>query len=232
MIAALSDAEILGLVDENLAAFKRSLGGPPEERSAGLGIERGAGRRTWTRSHVDGELERVLELAGFAPTMDVPVMILDGPPPAAGGPVQTTVRRVTAADDRAALRSVVALADPPAGRGRMAIDAALSADAWYESSGNAGFVALDAADTLEAGDTVVAAAMSFSHGPMARIVWAGTIPTMRRRGFGSSVVRAAIAEGARAGARLTVLESSPSGEPFYRALGFRTITRYRVWTVA
>ena len=127
---------------------------------------------------------------------------------------------------RAALRSIVARADPPAGRERVAIDEALGGDAWYESSGNAGFVALDA------GDTVVAAAMSFSHGPMARIVWAGTIPTMRRRGFGSSVVRAAIAEGARAGARLTVLESSPSGEPFYRALGFRTITRYRVWTVA
>jgi len=226
MIAALSDAEILGLVDENLAAFKRSLGGPPEERSAGLGIEGGAGRRTWTRSHVDGELERALELAGFTPTMDVPVMILDGPPPGAGGPIAARVRRVTGADDRAALRSIVARADPPAGRERVAIDDALGGDAWYESSGNAGFVALDA------GDTVVAAAMSFSHGPMARIVWAGTIPTMRRRGFGSSVVRAAIAEGARAGARLTVLESSPSGEPFYRALGFRTITRYRVWTVA
>ena len=226
MIAALSDAQILGLVDENLAAFKRSLGGPPEERSAGLGVGRIDGHRTWTRGHLDGELERALELAGFTPTLDVPVMVLEGPPPAADKPVQTRVRRVTGADDRAALRSIVALADPPRGRGRVAIDEALGEDAWYESSGNAGFVALDAAD---ADGSVVAAAMSFSHGPMARIVWAGTIPTMRRRGFGGAVVRVAIAEGARAGARLTVLESSPSGEPFYRALGFRTITRYRVW---
>ena len=225
MIAALSDAEILGLVDENLAAFRRSLGGPPEERSAGLGSERSGGHRTWTRRHVDGELERALELAGFTPTMDVPVMVLEGPPPASDGPVQTTVRRVTGADDRAALRFVVARADPPQGRGRMAIDAALGEDAWYQSPGNAGFVAIDAAGT------VVAAAMSFNYGPMARIVWAGTVPTARRRGFGTAVVAAAIAEGARAGARLTVLESSPSGEPFYRGLGFRTITSYRVWTV-
>jgi len=225
MIAALSDAQILGLVDENLAAFKRSLGGPPEERSAGLGVGRIDGHRTWTRGHLDGELERALELAGFTPTMDVPVMVLAGPPSGASGPSEVTVRRVTGATDRAKLRSVVARADPPAGRGRVAIDEALGEGAWYESSGNAGFVALDAAGT------VVAAAMSFSHDPMARIVWAGTIPTMRRRGFGSAVVSAAIAEGARAGARLTVLESSPSGEPFYRALGFRTITRYRVWTV-
>jgi hypothetical protein len=31
------------------------------------------------------------------------------------------------------------------------------------------------------------------------------------------------------GARIAVLESSPMGSSMYRAMGFREITRYRVW---
>ncbi|MBF6604503.1 MAG: GNAT family N-acetyltransferase [Chloroflexi bacterium] len=223
MIAVLTDAEILDLVDENLAAFRRSLVGGRMDRSARGTTGHEDGYRTWTRGHVDGALERALPLAGFRPSVDLPVMILEGPPTPASGTSGTTVRRVADAIDRAALRSVVELADPGGAIDRAGIDMALDDDRWFDGAGNAAFMGFD-----ERG-VAAAAAMSFTHGPMTRIVWVGTAPAMRRLGHGAAVLGAAVQSGLAGGARLTVLESSPSGEPFYRALGFRTITRYRVW---
>jgi len=225
MIAVLTDAEILDLVDENLAGFQRSLGGRARDRSARRSTGREAGYRTWTRGHVDGVLEHVLPLAGFRPSVDLPVMVLEGLPTPASRTSAATVRRVGDAVDRAALRSVVELADPGGGIDRAGIDTALDDDGWFEGAENAAFMGFD-----ERG-VAAAAAMSFTHGPMSRIVWVGTVPAMRRLGHGAAVLGAAVESGLAGGARLTVLESSPSAEPFYRALGFRTITRYRVWTV-
>jgi GNAT superfamily N-acetyltransferase len=69
-----------------------------------------------------------------------------------------------------------------------------------------------------------------SHG-IAGIYWVGTVPAARGQGLGGAVTaevaRWAFAQGARA----VVLQASAQGEPVYRRLGFREISRY-VWFVA
>jgi len=48
----------------------------------------------------------------------------------------------------------------------------------------------------------------------------GTLPDARRTGLGRLVSLAALAAGRDAGYRVAVLQSSPMGEPIYRAIGF------------
>jgi len=54
----------------------------------------------------------------------------------------------------------------------------------------------------------------------------GTLADARRRGVGSAVTWAAVEAGRAWGCDTIVLQSSEMGLPMYRAMGFRTITRY------
>jgi ribosomal protein S18 acetylase RimI-like enzyme len=64
-----------------------------------------------------------------------------------------------------------------------------------------------------------------SHG-VAGIYWVGTVPEARRRGIGEACTRAATNAGFDAGARFAALQASAMGEPIYRRMGFREVTRY------
>lgn len=55
-----------------------------------------------------------------------------------------------------------------------------------------------------------------------------TAPEDRRRGYAEAVMRECI-ERERAGALPIVLQSTAAGLGLYRGLGFRTVTRFRVW---
>ena len=65
----------------------------------------------------------------------------------------------------------------------------------------------------------------FSHG-IAGLYWVGTVPESRGRGLGAAVTRTLANHAFERGARAVVLQASPAGEPVYRTLGFREITRY------
>src|SRR5262245_27137897 len=54
----------------------------------------------------------------------------------------------------------------------------------------------------------------------------GTLPDARRTGLGRLVSIAAMAAGREAGYRVGVLQSSPLGEPVYRAIGFEERARF------
>jgi GNAT superfamily N-acetyltransferase len=61
----------------------------------------------------------------------------------------------------------------------------------------------------------------------------GTLPGRRGRGYGEAIVRHAVAAAQAMGARgPLVLQSSPSGERLYRAMGFRQTTRFYVFATA
>lgn len=62
-------------------------------------------------------------------------------------------------------------------------------------------------------------------------VWSmATAPCARRRGYGDALLRVALADAARQGCRASLLYASPEGEPFYRALGYRVLERWQLWS--
>jgi ribosomal protein S18 acetylase RimI-like enzyme len=70
-----------------------------------------------------------------------------------------------------------------------------------------------------------AAMVILSHG-VGGIYWVGTTPAARGRGLGELVTRIVGNVAFDSGARVVVLQASPMGEPIYRRMGYREVTRY------
>lgn len=79
------------------------------------------------------------------------------------------------------------------------------------------------------GEPVATATLVASHG-IAGIVYVGTVPEARGRGFGRAVVWAAIAAGRALGLRSSALWATPMGRSMYEQMGFRPATEYRIWS--
>jgi GNAT superfamily N-acetyltransferase len=71
-----------------------------------------------------------------------------------------------------------------------------------------------------------AASVFFRTGSVAGLYNVGTLPEFRRRGLGRLVSLAALHAARDEGCEHGVLQSSPEGEPVYRALGFREHCRF------
>jgi hypothetical protein len=75
-------------------------------------------------------------------------------------------------------------------------------------------------------ETAAAGAMVIlSHG-VGGVYWVGTTPAARGRGLGELVTRIVGNVAFDLGARAVVLQASPMGEPIYRKMGYREVTRY------
>ncbi len=57
----------------------------------------------------------------------------------------------------------------------------------------------------------------------------GTVPGARRRGFGAEMTARVAADGRSAGCDVAILQPSDMGRSLYERLGYRVVTRYRVW---
>lgn len=75
------------------------------------------------------------------------------------------------------------------------------------------------------GTPATSAMVLFSHS-IAGVYWVSTVRALRRRGLGEACTRAATNAAFARGARAVVLQATRMGEPMYRELGFREITRY------
>ena len=73
----------------------------------------------------------------------------------------------------------------------------------------------------------IGAAMSYRTDDAVGIFGVTTIPSMRRRGYGTALTRAAML--AHSGLP-SILAPSPEGEQVYRRLGFEHIGGLRIWT--
>jgi ribosomal protein S18 acetylase RimI-like enzyme len=183
---------------------------------------RGHGFGIWTRGHADAALDAVLPAAGFEMAIEMPVMILDGRPQERPAPPGVTVDPVVDDASAADYRAVAIDGFAEDEDERAAVESKFGDPAGIREPEISAFVArLDGRP--------VAAAMTFTARGIARVGWVGTLPGYRRRGLGAAVTRAAVLGGFARGARWSALESSAMGAPVYRALGFREITRYRVW---
>jgi ribosomal protein S18 acetylase RimI-like enzyme len=59
-----------------------------------------------------------------------------------------------------------------------------------------------------------------------------TDPDHRRRGIATALTREALRIARTSGRRIVTLQASREGEPVYRAIGFETVTRYRLFSFA
>ena len=81
-----------------------------------------------------------------------------------------------------------------------------------------------------AGAAAATSMVVVSHG-VAGIYWVGTTPEARGRGLAELATRAAGNRGLDMGASVVALQASVMGEPIYRRMGYREITRYPWYTI-
>jgi ribosomal protein S18 acetylase RimI-like enzyme len=78
---------------------------------------------------------------------------------------------------------------------------------------------------LDHDEPASAAMLHFSHG-IAGVYWVGTAPGARGKGHASTIMRHVSNLAFERGAAAVVLQATPFGEPVYRKLGYREVTRY------
>jgi GNAT superfamily N-acetyltransferase len=65
----------------------------------------------------------------------------------------------------------------------------------------------------------------------ALMVWSmATLPAWQHRGYGRRLLTTALARGAAQGVTESILQSSPAGEPMYRALGYEVTEYWQLWS--
>ena len=72
----------------------------------------------------------------------------------------------------------------------------------------------------------VATALLCQTGTTAGVYNVATVPDYRRQGYGETVTWAVVAEGVLRGCTHSVLQSSPTGYPVYRRMGYQDVGRY------
>lgn len=164
-----------------------------------------------------GEVQQLSEL-GWVCIGSVPLMALEldrsdpVPPPAA-------VRRL----ERAELDAAREIVDRVFGVGPELSLVAIPRDA-ADRPGQSVWGAFDEANELVSCLVTVRAQEIVA-------IWSMATETkVSGRGHGARVLRAALAATADDGARVSLLYSSPQGEPFYRALGYRELERWQLWS--
>ncbi len=83
--------------------------------------------------------------------------------------------------------------------------------------------------TLALDDQTVATAMLAMTGDIAAVFNVAVPTAFRRRGFGAAATWEVARRGLELGARVTALESTESGEPLYRAMGFEVVSQHRTF---
>lgn len=210
------------------SAFALSAGGPATPQlviddARRFFTERKRGYTLWTRAHLDAALQSAAAEAGLTRVSDSPGMaLLAATPeqPLAPGETLAFVEDAAGARDFAsvAVHSYASMGLPTEVSGRL-----------FATPERMLRPHLIASVARCDGEPVSAALAILSHG-IAGIYWVGTLESHRRRGLGEACTRAVGNAAFARGAAAVVLQASRQGEPVYRRMGYREITRY-VWYV-
>ena len=174
--------------------------------------------------HRDADLAAALEAAGGSIFGNSPGMVCDERLPEVATPAGVRIERVEDADGVRAFGEVSGAAYASLGMPEKFGPKPFAAD---ESLLHPHIIAVLARmDGAPAG----AAMCLLSHG-VAGIYWVGTLPEARGRGIAEACTRAATNAGFDAGARFAALQASVMGEPIYRRMGYREVTRYPWYVV-
>jgi ribosomal protein S18 acetylase RimI-like enzyme len=177
-----------------------------------------------TRDHIDAALEPRLAEDGWEIAIKLPGMVLESRRPDADPPAGVEIRTVATELDRQAWLE--------AGLGGFASDE-MDREAMGSIASHLGAVTGGSIMSFYGltDDRPVATAQVFVD-PESRfgiVGWVGTLPEYRRRGIGAAVTRAAANAGFDMGADLVGLQATNAGFPIYEKLGFRAISRYKIW---
>lgn len=180
---------------------------------------RGHGYTFCLMAHRDGDIIDTLEAAGVSRFGNSPGMVIEHRLPESPPPESVTFDQVTDAAGARDFGFVSGAAYATYGMPAQIAQAQFEDDRMLVQPHVAAFVArLDGAP--------VAAVMTLvSHG-VAGIYWVGTTPDARGRGLAEACTRLATNAGFDMGARIAALQASVMGEPIYRRMGYREITRY------
>jgi GNAT superfamily N-acetyltransferase len=178
-----------------------------------------------TRAHLDGALDQACVQAGYTAVVNTPGMALTervAPAALAGGVEIRTAQ--SEADVQAfvdvAASAYEALPLPAALTRKLFSQPARWRRPHYET-----FL------LFEQQRAVACAQLLWSHG-IAGVYWVGTRPESGRRGYADALMRWLSNHAFDGGARAVILQASRAGEPVYRRMGYREITRYRAYLVA
>ena len=167
----------------------------------------------------DDDLRPVCEAAGLPLMGTSPGMALERRLPDASPPSGVTLRTVERDDDGAAFARVNGEAYATYGMPRDCATAVLGRlDVMRAPHITSVLADLD-------GEPAAAAMVILTHG-IGGIYWVGTMPAARRRGLAELVTRVVGNLAFDRGARAVVLQASVMGEPVYRRMGYREVTRY------
>ena len=191
------------------------------------------GYTIWIREHADGDLEQALREARLPLYDDSPGMVLDRrleDAPLAPGVV---VRRVADATGGSDFATVAGAAYASLGMRDGTAPVLFARIDTLVAPHLAAFVAYDPSNTTSemsvtpAGPRPVAATLLHMNHGVALLNWVGTVPDARGRGLAATMTRIASNAGFDAGCVIASLQATEMGEPVYRRLGYREITRYR-----
>jgi GNAT superfamily N-acetyltransferase len=79
------------------------------------------------------------------------------------------------------------------------------------------------------GDNAVTTGIGIVSGRTIGIYNVATIPSARKRGFGTAITHRIAADGEAAGCDVAALQASDMGRPVYETLGYRTVVEYDGW---
>ncbi len=195
------------------------------DRARGHFASLGRGFSVYTRAHLDRMLAAACERAGYLRVGEPPGMALlerIAPPDLPGG---VEIRTVSLTAGATAFIEVSAAAYESLGLPAPVTLKILSRpERWLTPYWHVEVL-------FEQQRPVAAAMLLFAHG-VAGVYWVGTIPDARGRGHAERIMRSLCNRAFDRGAGAVLLQASPFGEPIYRRLGFREITRYPWYLVS
>jgi len=180
----------------------------------------GRGYTLWIRDHLDADLEAHRVAAGLSSMTDLPGMVLDAPIP--DQPLGAGLR-VAQAEDADTARALAGVEG--AGYATLGMPAETTERVFSMPERLINPHTIVVLGYLE--DRPVAATIAILSNGIAGLYWVVTLPEARGRGLGEACTRLASNRAFELGARCVVLQASKQGDPIYRRMGYREITRYR-----
>jgi GNAT superfamily N-acetyltransferase len=194
------------------------------DRARGWYSELDRGFTIFVRKHNDSELERICESQGLPKLADSPGMVLNERPATRALGAQAAIRTLELEDASAFIEVAAAAYESMGMAGALTRKLFSRPERWLSTRWHVEVV-------FEA-DEPVAGAMLLVSPEVCGVYWVGTVPSARGRGHADAVMRSISNHAFDRGARAVILQASPFGEPVYRRMGYREITRYPWYLVA
>lgn len=177
-----------------------------------------------TFERLDGDLDALLEKAGWTVAISLPIMVCSAPLPEASSTSGVTIHWSDPAEteDIAVVRDILrhGFADDEEERG--VIDSLFATGKAIDGPDAAAVV-------VRVAGLPSATAMVYRCDSGGAVAWVATVPEARRQGLGRLVTTLVTNRGFALGTDLVSLQASPMGAPLYRAMGYETVTNSRVW---